>query len=58
MKTYLIVDDHAVVRSGVIYLLQDKYAPDIIHEAANGEAAMDLLQENAYDIIIMDVADA
>ncbi|MFN8248316.1 MAG: response regulator transcription factor [Ferruginibacter sp.] len=55
MKTYLIVDDHAVVRSGVIYLLQDKYAPDIIHEAANGEAAMDLLQENAYDIIIMDV---
>lgn len=55
MKTYLLIDDHAVVRGGINYLLQDKYAPATIHEAPNGETAMDLLLENSYDIVIMDI---
>jgi DNA-binding NarL/FixJ family response regulator len=52
----LLVDDHAVVRAGVRALLQDSPDIEIIGEAADGAAAVDLAREHRPDVVIMDIA--
>ncbi|HEY3363492.1 MAG TPA: response regulator transcription factor [Symbiobacteriaceae bacterium] len=51
----LVVDDHGVVRRGLVALLSD--FPDfcVVAEAANGEAAIRLATQHVPDIVIMDV---
>ena len=53
--TFLIVDDHEIVRSGIKSVLKVLYKPDNIFEAINEESAMMLYAERAYDLVIMDV---
>jgi len=55
MKKFLLVDDHVVVRSGIKILLADLYNPSEIHEAMNGETAVEKLKENQYDLILLDI---
>lgn len=55
MKKYLIIDDHVVIRTGVKFLLYEKYSPAEIYEAYNGETAMQLLSEREYDLVILDI---
>ncbi|MEO6253498.1 MAG: response regulator transcription factor [Ferruginibacter sp.] len=55
MKKFLLVDDHVVVRSGIKTLLSDIYNPAEIHEAMNGETAISKLQNEQFDLIIMDI---
>lgn len=55
MKTFLLVDDHMVVRSGIKILLSDIYNPSEIHEASNGDLAVEKLKERAYDLIMLDI---
>lgn len=55
MKKFLLVDDHAVVRTGVKNLLLDIYDAASIHEAVNGETAMQQLKTNTYDLVILDI---
>lgn len=52
----LIADDHKVVRDGVKYILenQDGFEP-MIHEAEDGEEAVEMASHFSYDIIIMDI---
>jgi DNA-binding NarL/FixJ family response regulator len=52
----LLVDDHAVVRAGVRALLQDSGDIQIIGEAADGAAAVELARAHPPDIVIMDIA--
>jgi DNA-binding NarL/FixJ family response regulator len=52
----LLVDDHAVVRAGVRALLQDSGDIDIIGEAADGAAAVELARAHRPDVVIMDIA--
>jgi DNA-binding NarL/FixJ family response regulator len=52
----LLVDDHAVVRAGVRALLQDSGDIEIIGEAADGAAAVELARAHRPDVVIMDIA--
>lgn len=51
----LIVDDHAIVRDGVISMLQSQSDFEIIGEAESGELALELLPKIKPDIILMDI---
>ncbi len=55
MKKFLLVDDHNVVRSGIRGLLLEIFTPCEIHEAGDGDAAVEKLKENTYDFIMMDI---
>jgi two-component system, NarL family, invasion response regulator UvrY len=55
MKSFLLVDDHVVVRSGVKGLITGLFAPAEIDEASNGEEAVTKLKKKLYDLVIMDV---
>jgi NarL family two-component system response regulator LiaR len=51
----LIVDDHAIVRKGVIALLDQVENIDVIGEASNGKEAVDQVEKLAPDVILMDL---
>lgn len=51
----LIVDDHAVVRSGLRLLLEFQGEFQVVGEAASGEEALEQVRELSPDIVIMDL---
>ena len=51
----LIVDDHPVVRKGLLSCLAGKDNLKIVGEAANGTEAVRLVKELAPDIVLMDM---
>lgn len=51
----LVVDDHALVRRGVIALLSGMNGVKIVGDAADGEAAVRLAHELEPDVILMDL---
>jgi two-component system invasion response regulator UvrY len=54
MTSILLVDDHAIVRSGIRKLLAN--LPDIaLTEVATGEAALLALRGDAFDLVILDL---
>ncbi len=55
MTKFLIIDDHVVIRTGIKFLLFEKYKPGEIHEAYDGASAMLQLEKNEYGLIIMDI---
>lgn len=56
MYSILIVDDEFIERDGLRFLLQDdRYESLCLLEAANGEAALAILESNAVDILITDI---
>ncbi len=56
MKSILLVDDHKVVRDGLKYYFENNPAYQIAGEAADGEDALKLLSENAFDLVITDLS--
>jgi two-component system, NarL family, invasion response regulator UvrY len=56
MIRVLLVDDHAVVRTGFRLLLQSTGEVTVIGEAESGEAACTLYAELEPDVVVMDVA--
>ena len=55
MKKFLLVDDHTVVRSGVKLLLSEIFKPCEVHEACDGDTATELLKNNKYELVMMDI---
>jgi two-component system invasion response regulator UvrY len=55
MKKFLLIDDHVVVRSGIRILLSEIYKPSEIHEAHDGESALEKIRENKYDLVMLDI---
>ena len=54
MTRLLVVDDHAIVRSGIRQLLSER--PDIaVFEAASGEEAMSAVLDAPVDLIVLDL---
>ena len=52
----LVVDDHAVVRSGLRMLLENEKDMEIIGEASSGLAALQLAEKLSPDVVIMDIS--
>jgi CheY-like chemotaxis protein len=51
----VLVDDHAVVRDGLALQLQQQPDIEIVGEAADGQAALDLVRVLRPDVVTMDV---
>lgn len=51
----LIVDDHQVMRSGLVRLLNEEADINIVGEASNGVEAVDFARSFQPDVIIMDI---
>jgi DNA-binding NarL/FixJ family response regulator len=56
MMKILIADDHALLRKGLIRILQDRYVDSTIYEAAGESDIYPLLRDIVYDIIILDIS--
>jgi len=55
MLNFLIVDDHEMTRFGVRLLLTKHFSFNQIDEAASGNAALGLVKEHKYDLVILDM---
>ena len=53
--TILIADDHPIVRSGLKLVFAREPSLKIIHEADNGETALQLIRQSKPDVAILDV---
>jgi len=56
MVRIMVVDDHAVVRSGLRLLLDGKHGMTVVGEAADGEEALAKAPELAPNVILMDLS--
>lgn len=52
----LLVDDHALVRSGVRAVLETQPGFEVVAEAAHGREALDILTDRPCDVVVMDVS--
>lgn len=55
MYTILIVDDHAIVFSGLQMLLKNTEVNCTLEKASDGEEALELIRKDNYDLVIMDI---
>lgn len=51
----LIADDHHVVRRGLVFFLKTQPEIEIIGEAKNGREAVEMMQMNQPDVVLMDL---
>ena len=51
-----IVDDHAIVRSGLRQFLSEHVELRIVGEASNGREAIDLVRAHEIDVLVMDLS--
>ncbi|MDG4656368.1 response regulator transcription factor [Ectobacillus antri] len=52
----LIVDDHPIVRKGLVFFLESQPGISFIHQANNGKEAYEMVQKERPDVILMDLA--
>jgi DNA-binding NarL/FixJ family response regulator len=52
----LIVDDHAIVRKGLIQILIESYPDALLFEAISSEEVYKLLKLHNWDIILLDIS--
>ncbi|KGN34194.1 LuxR family transcriptional regulator [Knoellia sinensis KCTC 19936] len=56
MIRVVVVDDHAMVRAGLISLLESTDDISVVGQAADGAAAVDVAQEVRPDVVLMDLS--
>ena len=56
MCRVLVVDDHDIVRQGVVELLDSRQDIEVIGQAESGQKAVNLAEKLKPDVVIMDVA--
>ena len=52
----LVADDHAIVRQGLKLLIDSQPDMEVVAEAADGKAALELAVEVKPDIVVMDIS--
>ncbi|HDR7687388.1 TPA: response regulator transcription factor [Bacillus toyonensis] len=52
----LLVEDHHIVRRGLVFFLKTREEFEIIGEAENGEEALHFVQKEKTDVVLMDVS--
>lgn len=52
----LLVEDHHIVRRGLVFFLKTKEEFDIIGEVGDGEEALQFIQTERPDVVLMDVS--
>lgn len=55
MSNILIVDDHSVVREGLIRVLSHSIGDATFGEAGTGQGALDAVQKQPWDLAILDI---
>jgi NarL family two-component system response regulator LiaR len=53
--TVMIVDDHEIVRKGLINYLEEQENVLVVAQASEGEIAVKLAEEHAPDVVLMDL---
>ena len=53
--TILVVDDHPLLREGIVQLLKKQADFEVVAQAADGEEAVRLATELSPDVVIMDI---
>ncbi len=57
MKKILMVEDHVIVRQGLIRTLKDELDfPAEFHEASTAEQALEMAGANSYDLVLLDIS--
>jgi DNA-binding NarL/FixJ family response regulator len=56
MIRLLMVDDHALMREGLKQLFQYVDDIEVTAEASNGQAALDLLKREQFDLVLLDIS--
>lgn len=56
MVRIMVVDDHVVVRSGLMLLLDGKHGMTVVGEAADGDEALEVATALRPDVILMDLS--
>ncbi|HLN19740.1 MAG TPA: response regulator transcription factor [Bacteroidales bacterium] len=51
-----IVDDHKIFREGLVFMISKMKGFEVVGEASNGKAFLDIVDELDVDIVIMDIA--
>ena len=51
----LVADDHAVVRRGLRQIISEGFPGAVIGEAANAQELWPLLEQNQWDIVLLDI---
>lgn len=55
MIRVLVVDDHDLVRMGIVSLLSGSNKIQVVAEASSGEEAIDLAKQHEPDVVLMDI---
>jgi DNA-binding NarL/FixJ family response regulator len=53
---FLIADDHAIVRKGLIQLLREEFTMAEVKEVTNGTSVLEEVQKQAWDAILLDIS--
>lgn len=56
MKKVLIADDHSVVRAGLKDIIRDLSPGVVVEEVTDGQLALDKIENDKYDLIILDIS--
>lgn len=57
MTRILVVDDHAIVRRGIVQLLEGELSPQVVcEEAADGRSALDKAVGGDYAAVLLDIS--
>ncbi len=55
MIRVLVADDHAVVRRGLVAILNAEPSMLVVGEASNGRDALRAVREHEYDVLVLDI---
>ncbi|MFL1011447.1 response regulator transcription factor [Flavisericum labens] len=51
----VLADDHVLVRDGIRALLEDQTGIVVVDEASNGKEALEIVEQNRPDVLIVDI---